>query len=134
MALDNPDPAEPADIDLIAASLRVDSTDVATFVEVLAVKLEEAIPGSVAVERRREGMFGPKLVRRIAVDAGGQRLELLRLPGGIETKCSRLSGGIVLKSEAVDTDTWLHALGEALAEQAQRSQTTRQALERLLNG
>jgi hypothetical protein len=133
MALDNPDHTGPADIDLIAASLRVDSTDVATFVEALAVKLEEAIPGVVAVERRREGMFGPKLVRRIAVDAGGQRLELRRLSGGIETKCSRLSGGIVLKSEDVDTDTWLRALGEALAEQARRSETTRQALERLLN-
>jgi hypothetical protein len=79
-------------------------------------------------------MFGPKLVRRIAVDAGGRRLELRRLPAGIETTSSRLSGGIVLKSEQVDTDTWLLALGEALAEQARRSQTTRQALERLLNG
>ena len=133
MALDNPDHAGPAEIDLIAASLRADSTDVGTFVEALAVKLEEAIPGAVAVERRREGMFGPKLVRRIAVDAGGQRLELRRLPAGIETKCSRLSGGIVLKNEDVDTDTWLHALGAALADQARRSQTTRQALERLLN-
>lgn len=134
MALDNPDHAGPAEIDLIAASLRADSTDLGTFVEALAVKLEQAIPGAVAVERRREGMFGPKLVRRIAVDAGGQRLELHRLSAGIETKCSRLSGGIVLKSEDVDTDTWLRALGEALAEQGRRSQTTRQALERLLNG
>ena len=39
----------------------------------------------------------------------------------------------MLKTETVDTDTWLAALGEALAEQAKRSQTTRQALERLLN-
>jgi hypothetical protein len=39
----------------------------------------------------------------------------------------------VLKSEAVDTDAWLRLLGEALARQAGRSQTTRQALERLLN-
>ena len=39
----------------------------------------------------------------------------------------------MLKSEAVDTDAWLPALGEALANEAQRSQTTRQALERLLN-
>lgn len=133
MALDDPDQSGALDIDLIAASLRVDSTDVGTFVEALAVKLEEAVPGAVTVERRRDGMFGPKLVRRIAVDAGGQRLELRRSAGGIETKCSRLSGGIVLKSEEVDTDTWLQALGEALAVAARRSQTTRQALERLLN-
>jgi hypothetical protein len=134
VALDDADQAQSADIDLIAASLRADTTDVSTFVEALAVKLEEAVPGVVRVERRREGMLGPKLVRRITLDAGGRRLELLRSGAGIEARCSRLSGGIVLKSETVDTDAWLTALGEVLAEQARRSQTTRQALERLLNG
>jgi hypothetical protein len=33
----------------------------------------------------------------------------------------------------VPTDVWLRALAEALADQARESQTTRQALERLLN-
>jgi hypothetical protein len=122
------------DIDLLAASLRADSGDLGAFVEALAVKLEQAVPGSVAVDRRRQGLFGPKRVQRIALDAGDQRLELQARDGAIETRCSRLSGGIVLKREELDTDAWLHALGEALAVQAQRSQTTRQALERLLNG
>jgi hypothetical protein len=122
------------DIDLLAASLRADSSDLGAFVEALAVKLEAAVPGAVSVERRRDGLFGPKLVRKIALDAGDQRLELRAAGGGVvETKCSRLSGGIVLKSETVDTDTWLTALGEALATQARRSETTRRALERLLN-
>ncbi|MFZ0042955.1 MAG: hypothetical protein WAK93_16730 [Solirubrobacteraceae bacterium] len=122
------------DIDLLAASLRADTSDLSAFVEALAVKLEEAVPGAVAVTRRRDGMFGPKRVQRIALDAGDQRLELQVAGGAIQTRCSRLSGGIVLKREELDTDAWLHALGEALAVQAQRSQTTRQALERLLNG
>jgi hypothetical protein len=122
------------DIDLLAASLRADSGDLGSFVEALAVKLEEAVPGAVRVQRRRDGMFGPKRVQRIALDAGDQRLELETAGAGIETTCSRLSGGIVLKREQLDTDEWLAALGGALAVQAQRSQTTRQALERLLNG
>ncbi len=122
------------DLDLITASLRSDVGDLGTFVEVLAVKLEEAVPGGVTVERRRNGMFGPKLVRRIAVDAGDQRLDLRTDGGSLQTLCSRLSGGIVLKSEEVDTDEWLRALSQALAVQARRSKTTRQALERLLNG
>jgi hypothetical protein len=79
-------------------------------------------------------MFGPKRVTAIAVDAGQQRLELRRQGSGLECRCARLSAGIVLKSDPIDTDEWLRALSEALAEQAQRSQTTRQALERLLNG
>ena len=133
MALDRPEPAGGMDIDLIAASLRADSTDVSTFVEALAVKLEEALPGGVKVDRSRGKLFTPKQVAKITVDAGDQRLELKRAGAGIETSCSRVSGGIVIKNESVDIETWLRALGQALATEAQRSQTTRQALERLLN-
>jgi hypothetical protein len=133
MALDTPDPQEPLDIDLLAASLRADSSEIGSFVEVMAIKLEEAVPGLVKVERRRDGMFGPKRAVRVALDAGDQRLELRRSGAGVEARSSRLSGGIVLKSEIVDTDVWLIALGTALAAEARRSQTTRQALERLLN-
>jgi hypothetical protein len=122
------------DIDLLAASLRADLSDLGAFVEALAVKLEEAVPGAVKVERRRDGMRGPKRVRRIGLDAGGVRLELQVQGATVRCTCSRLSGGIVLKREELGTDEWLRALGEALAAQAQHSQTTRQALERLLNG
>jgi hypothetical protein len=122
------------DIDLIAASLRADASDLGAFVEALAVKLEEAVPGAVAVERRRDGLRGPKRVRRIALDAGGQRLELRADGARIQTWCSRVSGGIVIKREQLDTDAWMRALGEALAIQARHSNSTRQALERLLNG
>lgn len=120
------------DIDLLAASLRADAGDLGTFVEVLAAKLEEAVPGAVRVERGRAGLFGPRRVRRIALDAGGQRLELRVENAGIRTFRSRLSGGIVLKTEELDTEAWVQALGEALARAAQHSQSTRQALERLL--
>jgi hypothetical protein len=122
------------DIDLLAASLRVDVSDVGAFVEALASKLEDVVPGRVRVERRREGMFGPKVVRRISLELGDRRLELLAQGGAINTRCSRLSGGIVLKSESLDTDAWLATLGESLAAEARRSETTRQALERLLIG
>jgi hypothetical protein len=121
------------DIDLLAASLRANVSDLGAFVEALAVKLEEAVPAGVRVERRRAGMFGPKRVSRISLDAGTQRLELRADDGRIETRCARLSGGIVLKSDTLPTDAWLDALSRALADEARSSQTTRQALERLLN-
>ncbi len=121
------------DIDLLAASLRADAGDLGTFVEALAVKLEQAVPGAVSVERRRNGMLGPKRVRRIALDAGGLRLELVAGGAAVQTFCSRTSGGIVLKREQLSTDAWLQALGEALAAAARSSTQTRQALERLLH-
>jgi hypothetical protein len=121
------------DLDLLAASLRADAGDTGAFVEGLAAKLEDVLPGRVKVQRGRRGLLGPKVVRKIAVDAGGQRLELLRGDAdAIETRCARVSGGIVLKTDPVDTDAWLDALGHALAEEAGRNERTRQALERLL--
>jgi len=120
------------DMDLLAASLRADSSDLNAFIEGLAAKLEQAVPGRVRVDRRRSGMFGPKAVRSVAVDLGDRRLELRSDGGRVETRCARLSGGIVLKNDVLDTDQWLAALGDALAAEARRSETTRKALERLL--
>jgi hypothetical protein len=121
------------DLDLLAASLRADASDLGAFVESLALKLEDVIPGRVQVQRRRSGLMGPKSVKRIAVDLDDQRLELVaEQKGALQTRCGRVSGGIVLKNEAVDTDVWLAALGEALAAEARRSETTRRALARLL--
>jgi hypothetical protein len=124
---------EPAlDLDLVAASLRADSSDLSAFVESLAAKLEDVVPARVRVERRRAGMFGPKTVRSVSVDLDDRRLELRAEGGSVETRCARLSGGIVLKNEGLDTDAWLAMLSEALAAEARRSETTRKALERLL--
>lgn len=125
-------PEESLDLDLISASLRSDISDVGAFVESLAVKLEGAVPGRTRVDRRRSGMRGPKRVRRIEVDLGDARLELDYEGGRLASRRARLSGGIVLKREEVDLDAWVATLGAALADEARRSETTRQALERLL--
>jgi len=110
-------------------------TDVGTFVESLATKLEEMLPGLVKVDRGRQGFRGPKIVRRIAIDVDGARLQLDRRDGDVlDCKCARVSGGIVLKTDEIGFDDWLDQLGRALAAEADRSQRTRQALERLLLG
>lgn len=120
-------------VDLISASLRAEAADSAVFVEALAAKLEDALPGRVSVERRRRGLLGNKLVRKISVSAGGDRLELSRDDGDrVQTRRARVSGGIVLKTEPLEIDAWLHALGAALAAEAQQNEQTRRSLERLL--
>ena len=120
------------DLDLLAASLRADSSDLRAFVESLAAKLEEAVPARARVDRRRSGMFGPKTVRSLSVDLGDRRLELRADGGSVRTRCAKLSSGIVLKNEELDTEAWLAMLSEALAAEASRSEATRKALERML--
>ena len=120
--------------DLVAARLRADAGDLRAFVEGLAVKLEEAVPGLVQVYRWRERMFGPKAVGKIVLDAGGQRLELVYKGDAdrVQTRRARVSGGITLSSEELPIDAWTEALSEALVHEAEQSGRTRQALERLL--
>jgi hypothetical protein len=127
------DASEPLELDLLAASLRADAADLGTFIESLAVKLEDAVPGLVVVERAKSGFRGPKVVRKLAVDAGGDRLELVSAGGDrVEARRAHISGGIVLKTEPIDIDNWMVELSAALAREAGRNQRTRQALERLL--
>lgn len=120
------------DLDLLAASLRADAGDLEAFVEGLAAKLEESLPGMVQVHRWRGGLMRPKRVQKIILDAGDRRLELRWSRGSLETSCSRLSGGIVLKRDSVSIDQWIATLSEVLAAEAERSAITRQALERLI--
>ena len=122
------------DLDLLAASLRADTSDLGTYVESLAAKLEAAVPGRVRVERRRAGLFGPKAVRSIAFDAGDRRLDLTYQGGSLQARAAKTSGGIVLKNEALGVEQWVAELGQVLAAEARRSESTRRALERLLTG
>jgi hypothetical protein len=120
--------------DLVAASLRADTTDLAAFVEALAVKLQEALPGDVAVERSGGGLLGrgQKQVRRIAVTMEGGRYDLEREGSQIQTSRCNEVRGIVIKSERLSLDEWIDALSRELTERARQSEQSRIALQRLL--
>jgi hypothetical protein len=126
---------EPLDLDLVTASLRADRGDIDAFLAGLADKLEAAVPGRVRVTRGRRGLFGGKAVREIAVDSRDSRLSLRRDDGGELTATqSRISGGIALKTERLDTEAWLEQVAVVLGAEADRSARTREVLERLLLG
>lgn len=127
-----PEESSSPDLDLVAAALRADLGDIAAFVEGLATRLELALPGLVQVRRAKSGFRGPKVVTEIEVQAGPDRLALRRDGGLIKTTRARVSGGIVIKTEDLDVDGWLSALSVAVADQAQRSERTRLALQQLV--
>lgn len=127
-----PEDSPTPDLDLVAAALRADLSDISAFVESLATRLEQALPGFVEVKRSRSGFRGPRSVSEIAVQAGDERLQLQRNGAHVTTARARVSGGIVIKTEALDFDAWLSALTVAVAEQAQRSERTRVALQQLV--
>jgi hypothetical protein len=123
-----------SNLDLVAASLRSDLSDMGAFVEGLAVKLEEMLPGVCTVERRKQGFRGPKVVTRISLSNGSEALELIREGGNVRTVRARSSGGITLKSEPLDLDAWIDAITRLIADAAAKSERGREALQRLLMG
>jgi hypothetical protein len=122
------------DLDLVAASLRADATDLDAFVEALAVKLDGALPGQVEVERKGGLLGGNKRVRRIEVALGDQRYELESERGRVTCRRRSVVRGIALKTQELDLDAWIAALSQDLVEEAARSERGRQALARLLEG
>jgi hypothetical protein len=119
--------------DLVAASLRADTTDLVAFVEALAVKLEGALPDGVRVERRGDGLLSrTKRVRSISIGMGEARYDLERVGDSIQTSRCNEVRGIVIKSERLDLDEWIDALSRELTERAQQSERSRLALQRLL--
>jgi hypothetical protein len=120
------------DVDVLAAALRADTADLETFVEVLADKLSAALPGRVTVQRCRAGMLGPKRLHRVVLQLADSRPEVQVSDGNVQAIWTRVSGGIALKHEPLDFDLWLRRLSESLADEAQRSERTRAALQQLL--
>jgi hypothetical protein len=120
--------------DLAAAGLRADGTDLRISVEVLASKLEQALPGQAHVERHGGGLLGrgEKHVRRVQVKLGSNRYQLNVDGGRIEGFRECEVGGIAIKREPLDPQAWVAALSEDLRAEAERSAQARESLQRLL--
>lgn len=121
------------DVDLLAATLRASSADLAVFVEVLADKLEDVLPGRVKVTRRAARLLGKqKHVERIECDLGDRRYSVEARGGTVETRCATLVRGVVLKTNELPLGDWLDELSRELAKEAGTSAQAQLALQRLL--
>jgi hypothetical protein len=122
------------DVELVAASLRASSSDLKTFVEVLAEKLESALPGRVQVERRSTRFLGKeRRVERIQCQLGDARY-VLSMRDGFEVRRAKAVRGVVLKTDELSFDEWLDALAHDLAAEARTNEQAQLVLQQLLVG
>jgi hypothetical protein len=126
-------PGEPLEMELLAASLRADSTDSRAFLEALATKLQGSLPNQTTVTRH-SGIFSREHpVKEITVVLGDYQYRISReRQGPIMTQCAKVVRGIVLKTEQIPMEQWIEELAQALAEVAAHSAQARMALERFL--
>lgn len=123
---------------MVAAALRQDAADVATYARVLTVTLADALPpGSVDVEYERsladrlKGREGEP--RRVVVRLGERTLSLTG-GGRPVAEIHHEVRGVVLSRDQVTLDVWVQALARELVTQADADARAAEALRRLVTG
>lgn len=121
-----------ADFDLVAASIRADAGDLRTFLNVLATKLDGALPGHVTI-RREGGLFvKDRSVHSLRVVLGPAAYELEWAHGELEARIGTSAPGTPLSR--VTLDHCIDQLSRDLVEQARTSTQARSAMDGLLAG
>ncbi len=123
---------------MVAAALRADAADVATYARVLTGTLAEALPpGSVTVEHERS--LSDKLrgrdghPSRIVVRLG-ERTLFLAGSGRPVAEIHHEVRGVVLSRDQVTLDVWVQTLARELVVQADANARAAAALRNLVTG
>jgi hypothetical protein len=125
--------SNPMRTELFAASLRADKTDLKTFLDALAFKLEGSLLDYTKVTRQGSIFSHERPVKEVAVSLGEYQYRIGREKQGLLVAVrAHVVRGIVLKTEQIPVDQWIDELSEALAQLASRSMQSRAALERFL--
>jgi hypothetical protein len=113
---------EPESFDLEAAWLRRAQTDLAAFMEALAVRLEGALPQHVTVERRKDGLFSKAShVRAITLRGDKAEFRLTRAGGVAEAVRAKVVRGVVISTNAIPMEQWLSEIRAELSALAGRA-------------
>ncbi len=123
----------PLQMELLAASLRADSSDTKAFLEALATKLEGSLPDRTTVTRHSSLFSRDHPVKEITVLLGDYQYRIGReRQGPIMAQRAKVVRGIVLKTEQIPLEQWIEELAGELAQVAASSAQARSALERFL--
>jgi hypothetical protein len=125
--------------DMVAAALRADSADVATYARVLTESLGDSLPpGCVTVQRERsmaDRMRGrPGQAQRITVRLGERVMTLGISRGQPAAEICHEVRGVVLSRQQVQLNEWAEELARALVDHAGENARAAQALRRLVTG
>lgn len=125
--------SRPLQVDMLAASLRADSTDLKAFLEALASKLAGALPNQTLVVRQNKFFSREHPVREVVVTLGDYQYRILHEPQKpLISLRAKVVRGIVLKTEQLPIDQWIDELAGDLAQEAAQSAQAHAALERFL--
>ncbi len=125
-------PPQEQDLDALAASMRLDASDIGVFFQVLATRLNDSMPGIVTLDREGGLFKKDHPVKKVTVRAGEDVFEAEFRGGTVLAKHAHAVRGITLRSEELDFQAWLRALLGVLQTRAQSNAEASAALRALV--
>lgn len=121
------------EVDILAASLRMEGADAAGMMETLAKKLQMALPDNVTVTRGGWFLSSTRPVKDIIVRFEDNHFQLTKDKyGPVSAKQIKVVRGVALKTSDVTFDEWIKNLAEAMADLAGRNMQAREAMSKLV--
>jgi len=128
------DTGDSFDLELAAAQLRADSSDVGILLKVLVDQLSDALGPRLQVQRAGGRFRKSDEIRSLRIAMEDDKFEAEVDGPTLRCTIGHSSGGIRIRSEKVDMDTWLSRLLAVLQAEADHSQAVRLALENIVIG
>lgn len=123
------------EVDVIAASLRLDRQEAGDLLEFLAQKLEQSLPQQTTVTRGGWFLSKERPVQEITVRFDDYHYQIVReRHGSLSPKVMKLVRGVVLKTTEIPIDQWTDEVAQQLAQLAAHSAQARSALNKFVIG
>jgi hypothetical protein len=122
------------DLDMAAAALRANGSDVQTMLRVLVSQLADTLGDRLVVQRAGGLLRKSQDLKSVEVTLGDDVLRADVDGGSVRCTVGHSSGGIRIRNDQVEMDEWVKRLLQALEAEAAHSETARQALERVILG
>ena len=133
------DALEPSgSVELIAAALRADSTDISGVASVLSGKLSDALPPDIVEISAQRSMSDrmakrPGIVTLVRITFPTKVLEVERTRnGGLSARVQTIVRGVTIARQDVSMGEWINVFAEELSKLSTEREGTRVALERFL--
>jgi hypothetical protein len=120
-------------VDILAATLRMDHQESGDLLEFLAQKLEQ-FPQNTTVTRGGILFSKERPVKEIMVRFDQYHYQIMRRNGSCTAKVMKLVRGVVLKTTEISVEQWTEEVAEQLTLLAQHNAQTRRALNKFVLG
>lgn len=126
---------EPSQLELLAASLRLNNSDIESSLNALSELLRSVSPSGFNVKRRRKSILSKEtMIEEISIRLKDQiyTIAVTRAANPIACSRSKVVRDIIIKTDELTMDKWAASLSQQMVVEAEQSEESRSAINRIL--